>query len=211
MQVHGLPLALEFEPLEAPTLTSRSGIPLSPDTSHSVRTHLATFHSTMSVSPSRRSLDLQYAIPTLKLTVLILRIIQFVAVLTLSILYSTSHPPVYYDLLVWPQNATPPYNITVYRNMTKTYRQKVLLDELQPANTTWFERGATEPLTGQHWSTGEENGEENLAMERMGWADSEGFEPHSWLKSVVHLDRYIFFFLMGAVSTHLKSPGGYRQ
>lgn len=163
----------------------------------------------------REAVRLRRLIPRLGLTLLILRITQLLAVGYFSISYGLSNPDVYLDTLVWPKAATPPFEISVARNTSTAFAHRAAqLEALGghlEASFTLAAHAAGNTQNGAlamnpcgRRSSSPACNETHWMASRMGWLDSAGTLPQPrHLADVVHMDRYIFGFVLAAVRSFL--------
>jgi hypothetical protein len=175
----------------------------------------------MSSSPdreaSRRPMiikKLKTQIPILNLTAIIVRVAQFFLLGGLTLAYAMTDPYVFLDVFVWPQNAVPPYPMTVYRNSTegrsgRTRQHEQLMLSWPVVQFQWNQTekpaGLSEKYVCQKDSQWNCTGEQ-WAATRIGWLDSwpySQFTP-SWIAGTVHIDRYIFWLLLVGVCLFLS-------
>ncbi|CUS10248.1 unnamed protein product [Tuber aestivum] len=57
-------------------------------------------------------------VTSLSIAATVIRFVQLALMAALSLAYATGSPGVYHDVLVWDKNASAPFEVTVYRNLT---------------------------------------------------------------------------------------------
>jgi hypothetical protein len=155
---------------------------------------------------------LEKQIPRVNITSIIIRVAQFLILGAFSLAFAMSRPEVYLDIFVWPQNATPPYTMQVFRNTSDFWHTRA--EHLQNHwsasvyDVIEFEWNETKPPPGlsekyvcqkdARWGC---NGEQ-WAATRVGWLDSWPFQHTTpeWVARTVHIDRYVFWLVVVGVS-----------
>ncbi|KAA8906650.1 hypothetical protein FN846DRAFT_919028 [Sphaerosporella brunnea] len=152
---------------------------------------------------------LEKQIPRLNLTCIIIRVTQFLILVTFSLLYAMARPNVFLDIFVWPQNTKPPFQMTVFRNTTAEWQTRAAQLQYHWAepdiysvmsfswNSTKPPEGLSEKYvckTDPRWGC---DGSQ-WAATRIGWLDSWPFEHvlPPWIAGTVHIDRYIFWLVL---------------
>lgn len=160
------------------------------------------------VAASRK---LEKQIPRINLISIIIRVAQFIILGGFSLAYAMAQPPVFLDTFVWPQNTSPPYTMTVYRNTTSGSETRVEYFGHQHRSSLnysvmtveWNDKRSPPGLSEKYdcgWDLRLGCEGAQWAATRIGWLDSWPFDVDEQMARIIYIDRYIFWLLVVGVS-----------
>lgn len=161
-------------------------------------------------SQTRRAIEkLGYETPADSCRLISLRFILFLVLFIFSFTYAGSQPKIYHDVLIWQQDARPPYTVYVYRNLTAWIDNPNGTDVTILGSFLWNETYAP----GYHpyncndtrFTEGIECNTGWLQSNRIGFEDSLGFRGDDEKPGVFYIDRYMFWMIVVFVSSPVSS------
>lgn len=158
--------------------------------------------------PIRQAIEkLGNKIPTDNFYLISARFILFLLLFIFSFVYAGSQPKVYHDVLIWQQDAKPPYTVYIYRNLTSWIDNPNGTDITVLESFLWNE---TYSPGYQPYNCNDtrfvgriECDEGWLQSNRIGFEDSMGFRGDDEDVGVFYIDRYVFWMVVVFVSPSL--------
>lgn len=155
--------------------------------------------------PIRQAIEkLGSEIPIDSFRLISLRFMLFLFLFIFGFTYAGSQPRVYHDVLVWQQEARPPYIVYVYRNLTSWIDNPNGTDITVFGSFIWNETYSPgfHPYNcnDTRFIGGIECDEGWLQSNRIGFEDSLGFRGEDEEPGVFYVDRYVFWMVVVFVS-----------